>query len=113
MTTSILVPIVVLLALGAASIANPQLLGNGKDDVQLAFSEQFSFSLLLILPVLKLLSTAGCLARGASDGLFTQTMTFGALMGGLLGHLWDHIWPGASMGSCSVIGSCAFLGAAT
>jgi hypothetical protein len=40
-------------------------------------------------------------------------MTIGALLGGLLGHLWDHIWPGASMGSCSVIGSCAFLAAAT
>jgi CIC family chloride channel protein len=40
-------------------------------------------------------------------------MTIGALLGGLLGHAWDCIWPGASMGSCSVIGSCAFLAAAT
>jgi CIC family chloride channel protein len=45
--------------------------------------------------------------------LFTPTMTIGALLGGLLGHLWDRVWPGASMGSCSVIGSCAFLAAAS
>jgi len=81
--------------------------------VQLAFSDQIGISLLLILPLLKLAFTAGCLGSGASGGLFTPTMTIGALLGGLLGHTWNRIWPGASMGSCSVIGSCAFLAAAT
>jgi H+/Cl- antiporter ClcA len=106
-------PIIVLGMLGAISIPYPQLLGNGKDAVQLAFSDQFTLSLLLVLPGLKLLATAGCLGSGASGGLFTPTMTIGALLGCLLGHLWDRVWPGASMGSCAVIGSCAFLGAAS
>jgi CIC family chloride channel protein len=106
-------PVVVLTVLGTVSIAFPQLLGNGKDAVQLAFVDEFSVSLLLILPALKLLATCGCLGSGASGGLFTPTMTIGALVGGLFGHAWDCIWPGASMGSCSVIGSCAFLAAAT
>jgi hypothetical protein len=77
--------------------------------VQLAFADKFGIGLLLILPGLKLLATAASLGSGASGGLFTPTMTIGALMGGLLGHAWDFIWPGASMGSCAVIGSCAFL----
>jgi H+/Cl- antiporter ClcA len=40
-------------------------------------------------------------------------MTIGALLGGFLGHIWDHVWQGASMGSCAVIGACAFLAAAS
>jgi hypothetical protein len=106
-------PVVLLTILGMISIAFPQLLGNGKDVVQLAFSDQFGVFLLLVLPGLKLLATAGCLRSGASGGLFTPTMTIGSLLGGLLGHAWDRVWPGASMGSCSVIGSCAFLAAAS
>jgi H+/Cl- antiporter ClcA len=111
--TGVISPIVVFSILGAVSIPFPELLGNGNDAVQLAFSDQFPISLLLILPGLKLLATAGCLGGGASGGLFTPTMTIGALLGGLLGHAWDRIWPGASMGSCAVIGSCAFLAAAS
>ncbi len=106
-------PVVVLTLLAAVSIRFPQLLGNGKDAVQLAFADQFGLSLLLVLPALKLIATSACLGSGATGGLFTPTMTIGALLGGLFGHLWDRFWPGASMGSCSVIGSCAFLAAAT
>jgi len=109
----IVAPILMLTALGAVSIAFPQLLGNGKDTVQLAYMDELSISLLLTLPALKLLATTGCLGSGASGGLFTPTMTIGALLGGLFGHAWNALWPGASIGSCAVIGSCAFLAAAT
>jgi len=110
---TIVAPTVVLGALGILSIKFPQLLGNGKDDVQLSYADGFSLTLLLVLPALKLLASAGCIGAGASGGLFTPTMTIGALLGGLLGHLWDRVWPGASMGSCAVIGSSAFLAAAS
>lgn len=46
-------PILALGLLGLVSIRFPQLLGNGKDIVQLAFSDQISFALLLALLVLK------------------------------------------------------------
>ena len=110
---SLVLPMVVLTLLGIISIVFPQLLGNGQDSVQLAFTDQFAVSLLVLLPALKLLATAGCLRAGASGGLFTPTMTIGALLGGFLGHVWDHVWQGASMGSCAVIGACAFLAAAS
>ncbi|CAN5231648.1 hypothetical protein BH10PLA2_BH10PLA2_29300 [soil metagenome] len=106
-------PLVAMGVLGALSIPFPQLLGNGKDAVQLAFSDDLSITLLVVLPGLKLLVTCGCLGTGASGGLFTPTMKIGALLGGLLGHGWNLIWPGASMGSCAVIGASAFLAAAT
>jgi H+/Cl- antiporter ClcA len=106
-------PVVAMGVLGALSIPFPQLLGNGKDAVQLAFADELSITLLVVLPGLKLLVTCGCLGTGASGGLFTPTMKIGALLGGLLGHGWNLIWPGASMGSCAVIGASAFLAAAT
>ena len=110
---AIAAPVIAFAGLGAASIAFPELLGNGKDAVQVAYEDGFAVTLLLLLPVLKLLATCGCLGSGAQGGLFTPTMMIGALLGGLFGHAWNGIWPGASMGSCSVIGSCAFLAAAT
>jgi CIC family chloride channel protein len=71
----VFVPVVVLTALGFLSLAFPQLLGNGKDTVQPAFTDQLDPPLLLALPALKLLTTASCLGSGAPGGLFTPTLT--------------------------------------
>jgi chloride channel protein, CIC family len=106
-------PIVVFTALGALSIAYPQLLGNGKPVVQLALVGRLSVALLAILLVLKPLVTAACLGSGAPGGLFTPTLTFGVLLGGLLGEAWTQLWPGAPLGSYAIIGGAAVLGAAT
>jgi H+/Cl- antiporter ClcA len=105
-------PVVVLTALGAISIAYPQLLGNGKDTVQLAVVGALGGGLLAILAVLKPLVTAACLGSGVPGGLFTPTLTFGALLGGLLGLGWIQLWPGTPVGSYAIIGGGAVLAAA-
>ncbi len=107
----LIAPIVVMAALGGLSVAYPQLLGNGKNTVQLAVTGGIGLGLLAILAVLKPLVTAGCLASGAPGGLFTPTLAFGALFGGLLGHVWSLIWPGAAAGSYALIGGAAVLAA--
>jgi CIC family chloride channel protein len=104
-------PLVVFSALGAVSIAYPQVLGNGKDVVQLALVGRIAAGLLAILLVLKPLATAACLGSGAPGGLFTPTLTFGVLLGGLLGEGWSQIWPGAPLGSYAIIGGAAVLAA--
>ncbi len=109
----ILWPIGVFAALGAAAIAFPQLLGNGKDVAQLAFVNQVSLGLLLAIPVLKTVAIASCLASGAHGGLFTPTMMVGAALGGLLGTAWEMVMPGCSAGCCALIGACAFLAVTT
>ncbi len=38
--------------------------------------------------ILKPVMTAACLGTGAPGGLFTPTITFGALLGGAFGHVW-------------------------
>jgi chloride channel protein, CIC family len=105
-------PVLIFAALGALALPFPQLLGNGKDVVQLAFVDELSLSLLVALLVLKPLATAGCIASGAPGGLFTPTLACGALLGGMLGRCWAALWPGAPVGSCAIIGAGALLAAA-
>lgn len=105
-------PLPVFLALGLLAIAFPQLLGNGKDTIQLALTAQLGVGLLAALAVLKPLATAGCLGSGAPGGLFTPTLTYGVLLGGLFGHAWTVLWPGSPDGSYALIGGAAVLAAA-
>jgi H+/Cl- antiporter ClcA len=97
--------------LGLVSITFPQLLGNGKDLAQLAFDGAVAPKLLLALLVLKPLATFMCLGSGAPGGLFTPSLTFGALLGGVLGYLW--IWPGAPLGLFAIAGAGALLASTT
>ena len=104
-------PLVVFLILGLVSIEYPQLLGNGKGIVQLAAVGSVSFGLLWVLLALKPLATAACLWTGSPGGLFTPTLTVGALLAGVLGYGWLHLFPGAKPGSYAIIGGGAFLAA--
>jgi H+/Cl- antiporter ClcA len=108
----LLAPVLVFGALGLLAMQYPQLLGNGKDLVQLTLVGRLGIGLLAVLLVLKPLATAGCLGSGASGGLFTPTLAFGVLLGGLLGEAWVHIWPGGLEGSFAAIGGAAVLAAA-
>ena len=107
------IPILVFAGLGCLAIPFPQVLGNGKDVVQAALLDQYDVPLLLALTVLRPLATSACLGSGAPGGLFTPTMTFGALLGAALGHGWGLIWPGAPVGSYALLGSGAVLAATT
>jgi CIC family chloride channel protein len=104
-------PIVIFTALGVASIAYPQVLGNGKDVVEQALTNRLAVGLLVALLVLKPFATVACLGSGAPGGLFTPTLAYGVLFGDLLGHGWTAIWPGAAPGSFAIIGGAAVLAA--
>lgn len=105
-------PVVAFTALGALAIAYPQLLGNGKDVVQLAFTGAMGLGLLSALLVLKPIATAGSLATGMPGGLFTPTLTYGALTGALLGAGWSTVFPGVAAGSYAIVGAAAMVSAA-
>jgi H+/Cl- antiporter ClcA len=106
-------PLLGLGLLGAVSIWFPQLLGNGKDISQLAFTNHVAPALLLILLVLKPAATVLCVGSGAPGGLFTPSLTVGALLGAVLGHAWSWFWPGVPPGLFAVIGAAAVLAATT
>jgi H+/Cl- antiporter ClcA len=106
-------PIVVIGLLGVVSIWFPQILGNGKDISQLAFLGQVAPTLLLTLLVLKPAATILCMRSGAPGGMFTPSLTAGAMLGGVLGVLWSHVWPGVPAGLFALLGAGAVIGATT
>ncbi len=106
-------PLLGLGLLGAVSIPFPQLLGNGKDISQLAFANQVAPWLLVTLLVLKPAATVLCVGCGAPGGLFTPSLTVGALLGAVLGHMWSWFWPGVPPGLFALLGAAAVLAATT
>ncbi len=106
-------PVLGLGALGVVSIWFPQLLGNGRDVSQLAFAGQLAPGLLLALLILKPAATITCVRTGAPGGLFTPSLTVGAMLGGVLGFSWNWLLPGVPSGLCALLGAAAVLGATT
>jgi len=109
----LMAPVVGLGLLGVVSIPFPQLLGNGRDISQLAFTNQVAPWLLVTLLVLKPAATALCVRCGAPGGLFTPSLTVGALLGAVLGHAWSWLWPGVPPGLFALLGAAAVLAATT
>ncbi len=110
-------PLASLATLGVAAVWYPEMLGNGKDVVQLALSNGAATSLLVVLLVLRPLATTLIVRSGVPGGLFTPTMSLGAVAGLLLGRLWAVLLPrtqaAGQMSSCALIGSSALLAATT
>jgi chloride channel protein, CIC family len=106
-------PVLGLGLIGVVSIWFPQILGNGKDISQLAFTGQAAPLLLLALLALRPAATTLCVGTGTPGGLFTPSLTVGAMLGGSLGQAWSWIWPGVPPGLCALLGAAAVLAATT
>jgi chloride channel protein, CIC family len=109
---AIVAPVAACAILGLIGFGYPQLFGNGKDMADNAFLGTGVLGLLLVLAALKPLVTALCLGSGASGGLFTPTLSTGAVLGGAVGIIWSLAWPGSPPGAYAVVGAAAMLGAA-
>ena len=104
-------PLAAFAVLAVIALRYPQLYGNGKGMAHAAFLGLGSLGLLAALSVLKPFVTALCLSSGASGGLFTPTMSTGAVLGGFLGLAWGYLWPGSPVGAYAMIGAAAMIGA--
>jgi H+/Cl- antiporter ClcA len=110
--TALVGPVLAFGILGVVGFAYPQLFGNGKDMAHDAFVGADGLVLLLALLALKPLVTALCLGSGASGGLFTPTLSTGAVLGGAAGIAWSLAFPGSPAGAYALLGAAAMLGAA-
>jgi chloride channel protein, CIC family len=109
----VMAPIGGLGLLGVVSIWFPQVLGNGRDISQLAFTDRVAPGLMLIVLLLKPAAILLCMRCGAPGGLFTPSLTVWAMLGGVLGYAWGWIWPGVPPGLFAVLGAGAVLAATT
>lgn len=78
-------PVLGMTLVGIVGLYVPYVYGNGFDTITLALHEELSLTLLLTLPLAKLLATALTAGSGGSGGLFTPSMFLGALAGGAYG----------------------------
>jgi len=107
-------PVIALGLVGLVSIRYPELLGNGRDVSQLLFAGAVSSpTILAILLILKPAATLICLGSGTPGGLFTPSLTFGALLGGLVGCAALHLGSGLQPALCAILGAGAMLAATT
>ena len=109
----LIAPLIVMSIFGAVSFWFPQILGNGQPVSELAFKGDVEPWILLCVLMLKPLAIVMSIRSGAPGGLFTPSLTVGAMFGGLLGCGWSLVWPGPPAGLYSVLGAAAMLAATT
>ncbi len=106
-------PALVFVAVGLVSIPFPEVLGNGQDIAERLFRQPLALVPLLILLPLRPLCTVASLASGAPGGLFTPSLSAGALAGGALGALWLWFVPQGDVGLFALVGAGAMIAATT
>ncbi|MDA8310512.1 MAG: chloride channel protein [Actinomycetota bacterium] len=104
--------VVAFVAVGAVAIVLPEVLGNGKDVTQLALSGALGVPLVAAVVLVRPLATAACLRSGAVGGLFTPTLTVGALAGTLAGRACEAFLPHEPVACFALIGAAALLSGA-
>ncbi|HEY3935933.1 MAG TPA: chloride channel protein [Bryobacteraceae bacterium] len=106
-------PVLGLALLGLAATRFPQILGNGRDISQLLFIGTVPVGLAALLLMLKPGAILLCIGSGVPGGLFTPSLTSGALLGSVLGYLWSYAFPAVPLGLCGLLGAGAVLSATT
>jgi len=103
------------LAVGAISIGEPGVWGNGYGVVENILNNPWTWQALMIILVLKVVATVATTGSGAVGGVFTPTLFCGAVLGELFGEGMRALLPHAqiSVGSFAIVGMGCFLAAMT
>jgi CIC family chloride channel protein len=103
------------LVVGAISIREPGVWGNGYGVVEDVLNNPWTWQALITILVFKVLATVATTGSGAVGGVFTPTLFCGAVLGALFGEILRALLPHAhiSVGSFAVVGMGCFLAAMT
>ena len=103
------------LIVGAISIGEPGVWGNGYGVVENVLNNPWTWQALMTILVFKVLATVATTGSGAVGGVFTPTLFCGAVLGALYGEIMRALLPDAqiSVGSFAVVGMGCFLAAMT
>ena len=109
----IVAPVAGLTLLGLAATRFPELLGNGRDISQLLFLGDSALPLAGVLALLKPAAILLCVGTGVPGGLFTPSLTCGALLGTVIAYAASFVFPGAPRGLIAFTGASSVLAATT
>lgn len=104
------------LIVGALSVVNPEVWGNGYSVVNSMLHTQWAWQAVAAILLLKTLATAASVGSGAVGGVFTPTLFVGAALGALYGTGLQALFPAGDLSAVSsyaVVGMGALLAATT
>ncbi|MEM8767280.1 MAG: chloride channel protein [Pseudomonadota bacterium] len=82
---------------GLAALVAPEVMGIGYDTVSEAMLGQIALGGLLMIVVLKIITSGAAVGLGMPVGLIGPTFVVGAALGGVLGYLGNYLQPGAGV----------------
>jgi len=109
--THYLQPALAGLLIGLIGLRLPQTMGAGYPYVDQVLHNQFVWQMLLVLGLVKILTTSLSFVSGTPGGLFAPTLFIGATMGAAVGGLEHHLFPhfNASLGPFALVGIGTFF----
>ena len=107
--TQYLQPAVAGFLIGVMGIWLPQVMGAGYEFIDQAMHDQFTWQILALLAVFKILSTSMSFVSGTPGGMFAPTLFIGAMLGGAVGGIEHHFFPWLTGG----LGAYALVGMGT
>src|ERR1700690_2772360 len=97
------------LVMGFIGIRLPQVMGAGYSVIDQALHGQFTWKLLIIMAVLKIVATGISFLSGTPGGMFAPTLFIGAMLGGAVGSIEHHFFPSLT----GTVGTFALVGIGT
>ncbi len=97
------------LLIGLIGIRLPQVMGAGYSFIDQALHGQFTWRLLLVLAVVKLVTTGISFLSGTPGGMFAPALFIGAMLGGSVGAMEHHFFPRLTV----TVGTFALVGMGT
>jgi chloride channel protein, CIC family len=104
-------PAIAGLMIGIIAIKAPQVMGAGYIIIDEALHGQFTWKLLLILALLKVLATGISFLSGTPGGLFAPALFIGAVLGGAVGTVEQHLFPhvAGTVATFALVGMATFF----
>ncbi len=99
------------LVVGCIGFFLPQVLGQGYGWVQLAMAGSLSLGLVVLVALLKIVTTAFTIGSGGSGGSFAPSVVIGGLLGTAVGMVFHHWLPNIapSLPAFALVGMAGFL----
>lgn len=102
------------LAVGLLGLALPYVLDGGYGWLQMIFMNRFTWGVLLLIALGKMVATSFSIGSGGSGGVFGPSVIIGAALGGATGQVFDQLFPGLGVEPVhfALVGMAAFFAAA-